>query len=57
MEVNSYVLKWVKSHAQGVFAQRKETVDCNPLSSNIEKKWHMKTLKSQVVKLVIFSCS
>jgi len=43
--------------ARCVCSKKEDKVDCNPLWSNIEKKWHMKILKTQVVKLVIFSCS
>jgi len=39
---------------QDVFAQTEETKFIHCLISNIEKKWHMKTLKTEVVKMVIF---
>jgi phosphatidylserine decarboxylase len=54
-EVNSYVWKWFKSHAQGVFAQREETKLIATLYKLILRQWHMKTLKTQVVEMVIFS--
>ena len=38
-----------------VCSKKGDKVNYNPLWSNIEKKWHMKTLKTQVVKFVIFS--
>jgi hypothetical protein len=38
-----------------VCSKRGDKVDYNPLWSDIEKKWHMKTLKTQVVEMVIFS--
>jgi hypothetical protein len=37
-----------------VCSKRWDKDDCNPLWRDIEKKWHMKTLKTQVVEYVIF---
>ena len=48
-------MKMVQVNAQGVFAQIDEIKMIATPYDDIEKKWHMKTLKTQVVKMVIFS--
>ena len=40
-----------------VCSKRWDKGDCNHLWRGIEKKWHMKILKTQVVKMLIFSWS
>ena len=46
------MLKWFKSHAQGEFAQSDET---KVIATSHEEILSMKTLKTQVVEMVIFS--
>jgi hypothetical protein len=45
------------TYSRCVCSKKEDKVDCNPLWSNMEKKWHMKILKTQVVQLVILSYS
>jgi hypothetical protein len=51
IEVNSYVWKWFKSHAQGMFARRKETkLIANPYEvilrrNDIWRHWRLEWLK------------